>query len=421
MMASTRADVVVLGAGIAGVSVAIHLVERGRSVVLVDRRGPGEETSFGNAGLIQREGIVPYAFPQDIRTVLRHARNRSIDASYHPSALPFIAGRLAQYWWHSRGANHLRIQRLYEPLIARSLDEHATLIDKSGAETLIGKTGWLKAFRSARAFDIAAAEADRLKTEFGLGHERLSSAQFAAEEPDVLAPMAGAIRWTSSWSIRDPHALIQAYVRYFQSRGGQLVRGDAAGLGEHATERVWCLDLEHGRVQARDVVVALGPWSDVVTRPLGYRLPIMIKRGYHMHYRARDGKTLNNPLFDAEAGYMVSPMRAGIRLTTGAEFALRDAPQSPVQLERAERVALAVAPLGERIDRQPWMGARPCTPDMMPIIGPAPRHRGLWFALGHGHHGMTLGPITGRLLAEQMTDGAPSLDPEPYRPNRFRI
>jgi len=152
---------------------------------------------------------------------------------------------------------------------------------------------------------------------------------------------------------------------------------------------------------------------------LGYELPLAVKRGYHMHYRAAGVARLNHPLLDTERGYFLAPMQRGIRLTTGAEFAMRDAIKTPVQLGRAEPVARDLFPLGERLDAEPWMGARPCTPDMLPVIGRAPRHASLWFAFGHAHHGFTLGPVTGRLLAEMITGEAPFVDPAPYAPERF--
>jgi D-amino-acid dehydrogenase len=166
--------------------------------------------------------------------------------------------------------------------------------------------------------------------------------------------------------------------------------------------------------------VALGPWADVVTRRLGYDLPLAVKRGYHMHYRAAGRAVLHHPLLDAERGYFLAPMRRGIRLTTGAEFALRDAIRTPVQLGRAEPIARELFPLAERLDTEPWMGSRPCTPDMMPIIGPAPRHRGLWFAFGHAHHGLTLGPVTGRLVAELVCGERPFVEPGAFRAERFQ-
>jgi D-amino-acid dehydrogenase len=138
-----------------------------------------------------------------------------------------------------------------------------------------------------------------------------------------------------------------------------------------------------------------------------------------MHYQPQAGKTLHNWILDAEPGYLLAPMNRGIRLTTGAEFADRDAPKTPVQVDRAEPIARALFPLGDRLDSEPWMGARPCTPDMMPIIGPAPRHPNLWFGFGHAHHGMTLGPATGRLLAELITGETPFIDAKAFSAARF--
>jgi D-amino-acid dehydrogenase len=167
------------------------------------------------------------------------------------------------------------------------------------------------------------------------------------------------------------------------------------------------------------VVLAMGPWSGDLTAKLGYSLPLEVKRGYHMHYAAMPGATLNHPVLDAEVGYMITPMVRGIRLTTGVELGFRDSPKTPVQLQAVEPVARNVFPFGERLDPEPWLGRRPCTPDMMPVIGPAPRHKNLWFAFGHAHHGLTLGPITGRLIAELITGAIPTVDLRPFRADRF--
>jgi D-amino-acid dehydrogenase len=129
---------------------------------------------------------------------------------------------------------------------------------------------------------------------------------------------------------------------------------------------------------------------------------------------------LRHWLADLETGYVLAPMAAGIRLTTGAELALQEAPATPVQLARAEAVARRLFPLGARLDAAPWLGSRPCTADMLPVIGPAPRHAGLWFAFGHGHQGLTLGPVTGRLVAEMLGGETPCVDPGPFSPARFR-
>ena len=125
---SDAADALVLGAGIVGISVALHLQKRGRATVLVDRRGAAEETSYGNAGLVQREGVYPYGFPHDFGALFRYGINRTIDAHYHPSAIPRLAGFLWKYWNHSKPARHAAIARAYAQLIEHCIVEHEALI-----------------------------------------------------------------------------------------------------------------------------------------------------------------------------------------------------------------------------------------------------------------------------------------------------
>jgi len=412
-----RTDVVVLGAGIVGVSVAVHLQKRGRAVLLVDRQAPGEGTSFGNTGLIQREAVYPYGFPRRWSEILRHGLNRSIDSHYHWGSLPRLAPFLARYWWHSGTERHAEIARKYAPLIERCVPEHLALAGEADATGLLRPGGWIKLFRTPAAMDERVRDAEKWAREFGIEYAVLDPRALAEKEPHLDPTLIGALHFPEPVGVKDPHALTIAYAGLLEKLGGGLARGDAASL-EPAGDG-WRVATEKGPVEAREVVVALGAWADVVTGRLGYRLPLGVKRGYHMHYKPAGNAVLNHTVLDAETGYAMAPMARGIRLTTGAEFADRDAPKTPVQLARAEPVARQLFPLGERLDPEPWMGVRPCTPDMLPVIGPAPRHGGLWFAFGHAHHGLTLGPVTGRLLAEMMTGEKPFIDPAPYRADRF--
>jgi D-amino-acid dehydrogenase len=414
-----RHDDVVLGAGIVGICVALHLQKRGRAVALVDRRGAAEETSFGNAGLIQREGVYPYGFPHDFGALLRYSLNRTIDAHYHPSALPSLAPFLWQYWKHSRPARHAEVARRYATLIEHCVAEHEALIADAGAEEFIRRVGWMRLFRTARERDARFAEAELWHREFGIRHRALDARALQELEPHLAPVLVGALHWTDPISVSDPQGLALAYLRRFAALGGSFVQANAMSL-EPATDG-WRMKTASGGLEAANAVIALGPWADVLTRALGYDFPLAVKRGYHMHYRAAGEAKLNHPVLDTERGYFLGPLRRGIRLTTGAEFALRDAMRTPVQLARAEPIARELFPLAERLDNEPWMGSRPCTPDMLPIIGGAPRHRGLWFAFGHAHHGLTLGPVTGRLVAELVAGEAPFVDPAPFSADRFLV
>jgi D-amino-acid dehydrogenase len=411
-----RCDVLVLGAGIVGICVALHLQRRSRAVVLLDRRGAAEETSYGNAGLIQREGVYPYGFPHDFGALARYALNRTIDAYYHPSALPRLAPFLWQYWTYSRPARHAEVARKYATLIEHCVAEHEALATAADATAIFRRQGWLKLFRTERERDKRFAEAERLR-EFGVNFRVLDAAGVRALEPHIAPVVSGALHYTDPISAVDPHGLARAYLALFERLGGEFVQGNAASLNRDGD--AWSVRTAHDTLAAGAAVIALGPWSGVLTRALGYDLPLAVKRGYHMHYRPAGDAVLNHPVLDHERGYFLAPMRRGIRLTTGAEFALRDAMKTPVQLGRAEPIARDLFPLAERLDMDPWMGSRPCTPDMLPIIGRAPRHPNLWFAFGHAHHGLTLGPVTGRLIAEMLTGEAAFVDPAPFAAERF--
>src|SRR3954447_14027806 len=230
LRSASTADALVLGAGIVGISVAVHLQKRGRSTVLVDRRGAAEETSYGNAGLVQREGVYPYGFPHDFGALFRYGVNRTIDAHYHPSAIPMLAGFLWKYWNHSKPARHAEIARAYSQLINHCVEEHEALIREAGSQDLARPTGWMKAFRTERERDKRFSEAERWKQEFGLNYRTLSATQLQAAEPHLAPVLCGALHWTDPLAVVDPQGLALSYLKLFERLGGRFVQGNAASL-----------------------------------------------------------------------------------------------------------------------------------------------------------------------------------------------
>ncbi len=212
--------------------------------------------------------------------------------------------------------------------------------------------------------------------------------------------------------------MTQAYAARFTELGGAFYNGNARTLqrtGDH-----WIVvTAGGGELHARYAVLALGPWTPDVLEPMGIKLPLAVKRGYHWHFQPRGNAGLNRPVVDVEFGYCVAPMEQGLRITTGAEFARRDAPPTPLQFNRLLPKANALFPLGQPLELSPWLGSRPCFADSRPVIGPAPGQHNLWLAYGHAHWGLTLGPATGRLITEMMTGVQPFCDPKPYAAERF--
>ena len=414
-MDNKSTDVLVLGAGIVGLSLALKLQERSREVVLVDRGAAGAATSFGNAGLIERSTVFPYAFPRDLKTLLAYALGRRTAAHYHWSALPSLLPWMWRYWQHSSPALYPKAIAGALPLIEHSWSEHQPLIAAAGVQGLVNERGWIKVFRTQESADQSLAMAEHSRR-YGVQAHALTAAQLWALEPAVKTGVLGGVHYPDARQIQDPQALSSAYLKLFEQRGGRFVQGDARTLQDEAQS--WSVQTDEGRLHATQAVLALGPWGEDMARQLGYHLPLGRKRGYHMHFQA-SALALKHTIVDVENGYAIAPMRQGLRLTTGAEFALRDAPATPVQLERIEPMARSLTALGERVDTQPWLGSRPCTADMLPLVGSAPRHPGLWFSFGHAHHGLTQAASSGRLLAELMCGETPYIDPKPYRVERF--
>ncbi len=411
-----RTDAIVLGAGIVGTSAALQLAKRGLSVALVDRRGPGEETSYGNAGVIGGAGVYPMAFPNDFRELLRIALKRSPLANYHLAFLPKVAPWLLAFRAASTPARLEQTARIMRPLLSLALGEHEALLREAGAERFLHKDGWISIYRSEHAFAALRPELE-LGAALGVKARPLDPDAARALEPSLEPVFRRAIHWPDIATVSNPLAVTQGYAARFAALGGVVLQGDARSL--HRRDGSWRVETAGGPVDGEQAVIALGPWAPDVLAPLGIRLPLAVKRGYHRHFRPRGNAGLTRPVVDPENGYALAPMEQGIRLTTGAEFADRDAPPTPVQLDRVVPEAKKLFPLGEPVEERPWLGSRPCFADSRPVVGRAPGQAGLWLCYGHGHYGFTLGPVTGRLLAELMTGSTPFMDPAPFSAERF--
>jgi D-amino-acid dehydrogenase len=396
--------------------VALQLAKRGLAVALIDRAGPGEGTSYGNAGIVEGNTIFPPAFPSDLTELTRIALKRSPVVNYHLAHLFRIAPWLAAFHAASQPARLIETAQLMRPLFAQAVPEHGTLAAEAGADRYFNHRGWLKLYRSNKAFAALTPEFE-LARRFGIANVPLDRDGALALEPALTGAFRHAVHWTGAVSVSNPLALTLAYAARFAALGGLTLTGDARSL--HRSGAFWRTETASGPVDAADAVVALGPWTPDVLEPLGIKLPLAVKRGYHRHYRPRGNAALSRPVLDAENGYVLAPMEQGIRITTGVEFAARDAAPTPAQFDRLLPAARELFPLGEAIEDQPWRGARPCFPDSRPVISRARGQNGLWLAVGHAHWGLTLGPSTGRLIAEMVTGATPFCDPQPYAADRF--
>jgi D-amino-acid dehydrogenase len=408
--------VAVLGAGIVGICCALALQKRGVPTVLVDRDEPARGASFGNAGAIQAEAVTPYALPRAPGAVATLLGNRTTAFHYTLRGMAQAAPALWRYWHASGARGQARATEAYAPLIRRARAAHEALIAETQAEACVGGAGLTEIYRDTAVLAARRAEAESVRDRWGVGFET-----WEGTPPPTLSgitgPVAGGLTWTETLAVTDPHALAIRYLDRYRSLQGRVLRGEARMLRPAAGG--WTVATESGPVTAAHVVLCLGAAINDLSALTGIRVPLIPKRGYHAHYAPNPERALAHPVVDVEQGYVVAPMQAGWRLTTGAQLLGRDEAPNPVQIARAERQARQLFALGERRDAQPWTGVRPCTADMLPLIGPVKARPGLWFATGHGHQGLTLAAITGELLAEALTGGTPALPLAPYAPDRF--
>jgi len=406
----------VLGAGMVGVSCALALQKRGYAVTLVDRREPGRETSYGNAGVISRSSIMPLNNPGLWANLPRYLGNRHAAVRYRLGHLAARPGWIISFLNEARPVRLAARVAALESLIAPALPLHKRLMTEAGIAWRLRDTGFLELWRSEKGRAAASARQAFL-ADHGVRTDALDRQGLSALEPSLNPIFSTALLHQDSASVDWPGAVVAAYAALFAARGGTVLCDEVSSVAR-VGER-WRAAGRAAQHEADILVVALGPWSADLLRPLGLKVPLGAERGYHRHYKPVSGRFLDRPIYDVEASYMLAPMELGLRLTSGVELAHRDAPDDHAQIEQVLPRAREAFPLGEPIDDTTWRGSRPTLPDSLPMIGPAPRHPGLWLAFGNQHIGFSTGPVTGEILAALVNGEAPPADPHPFRPERY--
>jgi D-amino-acid dehydrogenase len=413
-MSEEIAEVAVLGAGIVGVSTAYAARARGMSVVLVDRREPGSETSYGNAGIISSGSISPLNNPSLWKGLPKYLTNRHPALRWNPVWAAKNAGWVARFLANSAASRLRPRAAALHGLIGASLKLHREWIVKAEAGHRIRETGWLKAWRGDAV--AAAKQEQALLTEYGIASQLLDRQAISAIEPDIVPVYKVGLLHSQTASVDSPGEVVKAYARMFTGAGGDFRQTDVRAILPDGDR--WRVVLADGEVFARHVVVALGPWSADILRPLGYRVPLAFERGYHREFKPNPARLLRRPIHDADGSFLMTPMEQGIRVTSGVELTGRDAPSSFAQLDQVTPLARGVAEFGDAVG-DVWRGSRPTLPDSLPMIGPAPRHAGLWLAFGNQHIGFTTGPATGAAIAAMIGGAPPPYDVTPFAPGRY--
>jgi D-amino-acid dehydrogenase len=406
----------VLGAGMVGISCALELQRRGHRVTLIDRRGPGEETSAGNAGLLSYSNITPLASPALLSRLPALALNLDNDFRLHYPHLPSLLPWLLRFLQRCRKQTYLRDGEAMNQLVRVSVDLHREWIAQAGQQGLQNRGGALKLYRDERTFARDALERELLQI-CVVRHSLLDAAEVHDLEPALKPVFVRGVVIDDSIPIRDPGKLCRAYAALFTGSGGELRRGEVHAL--RPLDDGWELAIDDRREKAARLVVCLGAWTPRLLGGLGYANPLAIERGYHTLFAPAEGAMLTRPIFDVDSSYVVAPMEDGLRVTSGSNLVHRETQADPRQLERLLPRVREALPVGGLLLDEPWMGRRPTAPDTLPLIGAAPRHRNLWLAFAHAHMGFTLGPVSGLLIANFIDGSEQPFSASPCDPARW--
>jgi len=409
--------VAVVGAGIVGVSCALHLRRAGHDVSLLDPRPPGTATSFGNAGGIVTGAVVPNSTPALRRDLHRILFDRNNPVRLRWSYLPQLTPWLLQFLRNGSDTHVRRIARALQPLVSSAYEAHRELIALSGADGIVRPVGWLKVYASEGSF--AGTQYERsIMAEHGVRFDVLGRDEIRQLEPALAPRFEKALFQPDSAFVSSPRKLTEAYAAHFARVGGVVVQERVRGVAPESGGVM--LDCEFGYRRVDTVVIAAGAWSKELARQVGDRVLLDTERGYHLNLeRGQAGDLRRAVVFPDHGGFVLAPMQDGIRLTSGVELAGLAAPPDFSRIRRLIPRALEVLPgLSSQVTRQ-WMGYRPSTPDSLPVIGRSPRSPLVYYAFGHQHLGLTLGPITGRLIAALVSGQRPEFDVSPYRIERF--
>ena len=416
--ATEKPSVTVVGAGIVGVCCALQLQSDGYQVTLIDPKPPGTATSFGNAGVIATGALVPYATPglwkQLPWMLLSSMSPVSLPWTNLHRSLPWIARYLAC----ARRSRVDTIAAQSVPLVNAAGAAHKNLVRKHRVDSnLIQPRGFLNLYETEEEFQTSALDRE-LSQRHDVRFEILGPDEIRQLEPGLARQFHRGIFYADREQAVQPVSLTEAYVEAFLSLGGKI-RGESVRRFEMGARGPTKVVTDLGIYDVDRLVIAAGPWSRELAGMLGSKVPLETERGYHLNVPWRDGVTLNRPVCLPNKYFVMVPMRDGVRVTSGEELGgLKRAPDFTRIHRILSHARASLKGLDGPVNRE-WMGYRPSIPDSKPVIGCSPHFPQVFYAFGHGHLGLTLSAVTGKLISDLVAGRQSEIPLDPFRVDRF--
>ena len=415
MAEQDQPDVTIVGAGIVGICSALSLLEKGRTVRLVDKDEPGQGASYGNAGVISPWSCVPQSLPGLWKNIPRWLLDPEGPVSIRPGYLPRALPWALKFLRAGRADELPAISNAMAALNRPNVDMYRRHLAGTGHEDLLRDSGYIHVFRNARDANLEDT-GWRLRAERGTPLEALTGDQLREIEPDLSPEYEAAILIKDGGRAMAPGRIAAVLADKARSMGADVVRAEVTRL--RPCDDGWAIETDKGELHSPQVVAAAGAWSMTLLEPLGIRIPLEAERGYHLIFRDPQVE-LRNSIMEVDLKFVSSSMEMGLRSAGTAEFAGLDAAPNYRRARMLAKLTRRMLPKLNTEDTEEWMGTRPSLPDSLPCIDEIPGNPGLYAAFGHSHYGLGMAPMTGRLVADLVTQTKPNIDLAPYSSTRF--
>ncbi|MDY8108332.1 FAD-binding oxidoreductase [Fulvimarina sp. 2208YS6-2-32] len=410
-----RADIVVVGAGVIGLSAALAAQARGLQVTVLDREGPAAGASSGNAGAFAFTDILPLASPGIIRKAPRWLIDPLGPLSIPPSYALAVTPWMLRFARASSPRRFALATRAQTALMALSKAELEPFMQATGTRDMLRRNGNLEVYESEAEFE-ASLPGWVARERHGIAFGHLTAQEMRDIQPGLSSHFRRGTFTPEWYSIADPSDYVLALARRFEASGGTIERRDVARLVPR--EDHVAVETGSGIVTGAKIVLAAGAFSHRIARSLRETIPLETERGYNTSLPS-GAFDLRTQITFGGHGFVVSNLSSGVRVGGAVEFGGLDRPPNYARADAMLRKAKRFLPGLKTDGGQRWMGFRPSLPDSLPAIGHAKATSRVVYAFGHGHLGLTQSAGTARLVADLLTDRTPPIDLSPFSPQRF--
>ena len=414
MIKNMKQSVIVIGSGITGVSCAEELRRSGANVTLIDRVKAGDptQTSFGNAGILAREGIMPIANPSMLKMIPQILLSPNSPVYLKWSYLAKFSPWALQFIMNGTRPKALPIILALNELIYDTVENHIQLSKNTGAARFIEKGDMTLLFRNRKQFS-SDKFANQTRRNLGITWEELTRDKLLDRDPHISKLYQFGLAYKNHGWITNPAAYVSSLAKHFQENGGKIL------IGEVSKIKGTNVELKGGIIlKAENIVLATGAWSKNLASQLGHNIPLQAERGYHLSLKNTSHMPPNTYLI-TDKKFGLTPMDGFLRCAGQSEFAPLEMPPNPKAIKNLRKFLFRLYPKLEYETETIWQGTRPTLPDSLPVIGRSSKNTSVIFAFGGQHLGLTMGPKIGKMVRDIIFERQSNVNMTPYSSDRF--